>query len=79
MDDRKSNITTKEDKMPENVKGKDIVSVFTLKSWFDQNSVGVTVGDKTYYIKGYELAKILQKHNFTAELARTKKYLTLDE
>jgi hypothetical protein len=63
----------------ENINGNDITEVYTLKSWYDNNCVAVYVENKKYYITGYELQKVLKLHKFTAELARTRTYLTFVE
>ena len=64
----------------EKILGQKITRVYTLKSMYDNDCIGVTLDDNTECrIKVDEIAKMLNDFIFTPEKKRKHTYLEVDE
>jgi len=52
------------------IDGQDITEIYSLKSWHDNNTIRVIVGDKEYRMPTYVILQMVNEFNFKTEFKR---------
>ena len=71
----KTDLQIQMEKEDEVVEGQEISSIFTLGSWYDNDCLGVRIGNETYRMPASTVLQMVNEFIFKVEKKRVHKWL----